>query len=55
MLPGPVVSSARAFERAGTLRLLARMTLACAAFECGMPLERVTRLYPGAPSPVATD
>jgi rSAM/selenodomain-associated transferase 2 len=48
MLPGPVVTSARAFERLGTLRLLARILLACIAYECGLPAERIARLCPSA-------
>ncbi len=47
MLPGPVVSSARAFERQGALRLLARILLACAAYKCGLPTDHIARLYPG--------
>jgi rSAM/selenodomain-associated transferase 2 len=48
MLRGPVVSSARAFERAGTMRVLARIVLACAAYECGLPVDHIVRLYPTA-------
>ena len=45
MLPGPVVSSARAFEQLGTLRLLGRILLACAAYEWGLPAERIASIY----------
>jgi rSAM/selenodomain-associated transferase 2 len=48
MLPGPVVSSARAFERRGALKLTARILLACAAYECGLPAERTAHICTGA-------
>ena len=48
MLPGPVVSSARAFDRMGTLRLMARIMLSCVAYECGLPPDRIAHLCPRA-------
>lgn len=45
MLRGPVVTSARAFEQVGALRLLARILLACAAHELGLSPERIAAMY----------
>jgi rSAM/selenodomain-associated transferase 2 len=45
MLPGPVVSSARAFERRGVLKLTVRILLACAAYDCRMPENAIALLY----------
>jgi rSAM/selenodomain-associated transferase 2 len=46
MLSGPVITSARAFKRLGGLRLLARILLACVAYRCGLPVDRIARLCP---------
>jgi rSAM/selenodomain-associated transferase 2 len=55
MLCGPVISSARSFERLGTLRLLARIVLACAAFKCGLPVQHIARVYRGIDHPLPAE
>lgn len=55
LLPGPVVSSARQFERQGLPRLCAKIAIACAAFELGVSPDWIARFYygttPSAPQP----
>ena len=47
LLAGPVISSARKFEREGTLVTLGKICLACLLFECGVSPKRIARLYHG--------
>ncbi len=45
MLPGPVVASARRFQRDGPVLTAARIAIACLLFQCGFRPERIADLY----------